>query len=132
MIIDTENLFCDADSATSTAAIGDVIDLGPGGVPDGGLKAFVNVGATAFAGTAASYVQFGLQACDYSGFGTSPTTLSESGTIGLSSLATGTRVWTCTVPPTSKRYLRLYFTSSVVMSAGTIDAGLIMNDQTNT
>jgi hypothetical protein len=130
MLIDKENLFCTAQAATSTAAIGDIIDLGTGGVPDGGLQAFVNVD-TVFAGTAASYVQFGLQACDASGFGTDPVVVAESGTIGLASLAASTRAWTCKIPPTSKRYLRLYFTSSVIMTGGKVDAGLVMDDQTN-
>lgn len=137
MIIDKENTFCDGTTFASTAGtdvhaqIGDVIDLGVGGVPNGGLTAFVNVD-TVIAGTAASYFELGLQACDYTGFGTSPVMLAQTATITMAAPATtpGTRLWTCVVPKTSKRYLRLTMASTVI-NTGAVTAALIFDDQTN-
>lgn len=132
MITDVGNTFASATAITATGQIGDVIDLGPDGTLGQPLKFYIDVDTT-LTGTAGGTATIALQACDYSGFGTSPVTLASSGAIALATMAAGTQIWAGNVPNTqAKRYLRLYSTNSVTFTAGKLDAGLVFDLQTNT
>jgi len=127
MILDKLLTFSEAQAVTASAASTDVIDLGPidGTRRDIGvgypLEFFATVNTTATAAGAAT-VNIQLQ--------TSPdnstwTTLSSSGDLALSALASGKRVVSQKVPQGVLRYLRVnYVVGTGPLTAGAFTAGI--------
>lgn len=133
MIMDKQNLFSDAQALTTSAASTNVIDMG---ADDAKVQAFVEkggeimcqVGVALESGTS---VKVGVQVDDAVGFGTAVTLL-ETAVILTATLVAGYRFRLGKIPAhLSKRYMRLYYTIDGTFDAGSIDAGIVIDQHTN-
>lgn len=133
MILDYENTFSDAQELTTTAASSNVIDLG---ADSSRVQAFVErtfeifcqVGVALETGTS---VAVSVQVDDDVAFG-SATTLYTTAAIATASLVAGYKFTIPTLPAhTSERYMRLYYTIVGTYDAGSVDAGVVLEKQTN-
>ena len=125
MLLDAALDFSDEQAVTATAASTNSIDLDVVNRGQGNpLSVFVGVGTTFAGGTS---ITFALQdSADDASF----STIASTGAIALADLTEGTVIDNIpTIPPTSKRYVRLNYTVSGTMTAGTINAGIKLGAQ---
>lgn len=133
MILDKQNLLSDAQALTTSAASTNVIDLG---ADDASIQAFVErageifcqVGVALETGTS---VAVAVQVDDDVAFG-SATTLYTTAAIATASLVEGYKFTLGKFPAhISERYMRLYYTIVGTFDAGSVDAGIVLDEQTN-
>ena len=133
MIMDYQNLLSDAQAVTDSAASSNYIDMG---ADDAEVQAYVEKAGeilaqvgVAFAG--GTSMKVALQVSDATNFA-GAVTIAISEAIIAATLVAGYQFRLGKIPPhTSKRYLRLYYTVDGTMSSGNIDAGIILDKQTN-
>jgi len=127
----------DLGSATSGSTTNSTnnVDLGPSkldcnaaGQP---LELLVQV-REAFAGSGAS-VQFQLEAANETAFDTTNVILAETPAIAITSLTVNTEHFRIRIPDSALRYHRLkYLVTAAGLSAGMIDAGIVLDRQRGT
>lgn len=130
MIFDKENLFCDDQALTASAASTNVIDLGVSrdigvGTP---IPIWCSV-TTTFTSGGSTTLDVALQTDTAVGFGTAVTLLSFLA-IPKASLVAGYELFRLDLPLGVLRYLRLNFTVNTAnFTAGNLRAGLILDRQ---
>lgn len=125
MLLDAALLYSDDQAVTTTAASTNSIDLDVINRGQGNpLSNFVNV-TEAFAG--GTSITFAIQdSADDATFATIATT----GAIALADLVEGAVIDNLpTIPPTSKRYVRMNYTVAGTMTAGKISSGIKLGTQ---
>ena len=120
-LIDYNNMFSNGQAVTSSAASTYYIDgRAAGEALDTNLYLIVEVGTAFVGGTS---LEIALQTATDSSFA-SPVTLYDSGAILLASLTANTVLVKVPIPIGLLRYLRVYYTVSGTMTAGTVSAFL--------
>ena len=133
MILDKQNTFSAAQAITVTAASTNIVDLGNDDSlvqainEKGQIDVLVQV-QTAFAGGTSLTISF--QTDDDSAFG-SPTTVFSTAAILTATLALGYQIPFAVPVTINEQYCRLYYTISGTMSAGALDAHIVLQRQTN-
>jgi hypothetical protein len=129
MIFDNENLFCEGQAITATAASTNVIDMGQANTGRGEPVELLIQAIEDFAATGDATLTVALQDCDTEG-GTYAD-LQSTGAIAKADLTAGYRVQ-LKVPTIHKRYLKLNFTVATgPFTTGRVTAGLVKDVQTN-
>lgn len=133
MYIDKQTLLSDEQAITVTAASTNIYNMGNDDSKVQSLNDKGNVSVlcqvpVAFAGGTSLKVAF--QTSDSSTFSSS-TTIYESEAILTAALIQGYKFAISKLPRINAQYLRAYFTVDGTMSAGNIDVGLILDEQTN-
>ena len=129
MIFDETNEFSAKQAITVSAASTNVIDLGVDrDIGKGAPVELVIMVTTLFAG--GTSIDAALETDDNSGF-SSATSIWTSGAIATATLVKGYRFAIRFMPRANERYLRIYYTVVGTMSAGNIQAGLVLGDQSN-
>ena len=133
MILDYENKFSNDQAVTTSAASSNIIDLG---ADDAAIQELVERGGEILAQVTTDFadgtsIAVSVQVDDDSAFG-SATTLFTTSAIAVADLVAGYQFVLGAIPPhVSERYMRLYYTVVGVMTAGNIDAGILLDKQTN-
>lgn len=133
MILDKQNTFSAAQAITVTAASTNVIDLGN---DDSLVQAINEKGCidiliqvqTAFAGGTSLTIAF--QHDDDEEFGSAVTPYSTAAIL-TATLAAGYQIAFAAPITIPEQYCRLYYTISGTMSAGALDAHIVLDRQTN-
>lgn len=134
MYLDKQQMFSEEQAVTVTAASTNVIDLGPDGldVNLGGsvMEVLVQV-REAFVAAGAATLVIALETDTTAAF-PSAVVLAQTAAIPKASLTLDTEHFKIRVPHDCERFLRLNFTVATgPMTAGKIEAGLILDRQTN-
>lgn len=134
MILDKQNMFSDGQALTDTSgASTNVINLGNDDAyvqalnEKGDLAIFCQVD-TEFAG--GTSIKVSVQTDDDESFG-SALTIHETAAIGVATLKQGYNFKINGLPPINEQYIRLYYTVAGTFTAGKLNAGLVLDKQTN-
>ena len=129
MIFDKENMFCEGQAITATAASGNVMDMGQANTGHGEpVELFVQA-VEDFTATGEDTLTVALQDCDTEAGSFEDIQFTPA--IPKTLLAAGYRV-PISLPPEHRRFLRLNFTVATgPFTAGRITAGLVKDMQTN-
>lgn len=136
MILDAQNLFCEAQTITSTGNATNDIDLGPiasaNSQRDLGASTglYFEVDCTTTAAGTSGTLTVALETDDNSSF-SSPTVLYQTSAIAQTSLVAGTRLALVQIPSTVQKYLRVTFTVGGTLTAGAYSAYLTLDPQDN-
>jgi len=133
MILDKQNTFSDDQEPTTTAASTNIIDLGADGskVPNPNIKAFKILVQITLALVTGTSLAVSLQTDSDEAFG-SPVTLYTTAAIATADLIAGYKFAIPSMPITGvERYIRLMYTIIGTYNAGTIYAGVILDEQVN-
>ncbi len=128
MILDTQNLFSNAQAITASAASTNYIDFGNAreiayGTPLELLIQVVEDFATC------TSVTFALQTDDNASF-SSPTTLATTAAIPVADLVAGYRPSLKYIPKGNERYMRIYYTvAGADATAGKVTSGIVAANQ---
>jgi hypothetical protein len=128
MILDSQNIFSDAQAVTATAYSDNVIDLGSAGMGAGEPVELLVQVTEAFSG--GTDVSVELLSDDNEAFG-SAKSLKVSAPIPTAELTCGYRFPLGSLPEGVERYVRLNFTVNGSMSTGKITGCLVADKQTN-
>ena len=129
MIFDKENMFCEGQAITATAASGNVIDMGQANTGFGERVELFVQSVEDFAATGEATLTVTLQDCDTEAG--SFEDIQSTAAIPKADLAAGYRA-PLNLPPEHRRFLRLNFTVATgPFTAGRITAGLVKDTQTN-
>ncbi len=129
MIFDKENMFCEGQAITATAASGNVIDMGQDNTGRGERVELFVQAVEGFTAAGDATLTVALQDCDTEGG--SYTNLQSTTALPKADLAAGYRVQ-LGLPAEHRRFLRLNFTVDTgPFTAGMITAGLVKDTQTN-
>jgi hypothetical protein len=130
MIFDKENMFCEGQAITATAASDNVIDMGQDNTGRGERVELFIQAVEGFAATGEATLTVALQDCDTEGG--SFADLQSTSAIPKADLEAGYRV-KLSLPAEHRRFLRLNFTVATgPFTSGMITAGLVKDTQTNT
>lgn len=123
MIGDKELMFSDNQAVTATAASTDVVDQGK--KSNSYKRMFVRaVVKTTFAG--GTSLKADLETSDTENF-TSATVLCSSPVVAVADLVAGKELIKVPMPLGANRYLRMKYTVVGTMTAGAVDAGLVLD-----
>lgn len=134
MILDSQNLFSNAQAITVTANSTNVIDLGvKRDLGRGGNIEFGVIVNTAFTAGGAGTLTVALVAADSADLATNPTVLMQTDAIGKANLTAGVQLLRTDVPISRtlpQRYLGVVYTVATgPMTAGSVTAGLWLDQQ---
>lgn len=130
MITDRETRFSNAQAVTTgTQYSSNAYDTADGSDINGSgeLILYVNVGTAFTGGTSLDVKYIDSANADL----TSPTVLASTGAVAEASLTAGARLLRLRVPANTQRYVGLQFVTVGTHSAGTINAGLVRDADTN-
>lgn len=127
MFFDKELIFSENQSVTNSAASSNIVEIGENAGAGEALKLYIKVKEN-FASDSAATLKVSLQGSDDSAF-TTPVELISSAEIGKDVLVAGKSIEMGSVPAQHGKFIRLYYTTDAVMTAGKITSAVVLDVQ---